>query len=115
MRKLLDELYEWLAARPEVEADLAFGAALDHAEPLYFDRIALLLAQRGTADGFAALLAHYERLAPEVRATLDPQNAAFRDGAARAIKSSSAEVRFKAVSVLLEHPSAKLSYVLPDA
>jgi hypothetical protein len=110
-----DKLYDWLAELPSPDAELILAAALERAEPPYFDRIVELLFERASDAAWAGLIANYPVLSPEVRARLraDPQQ--MRSGLVRVLRGGSPQGRCNALQALCENPEPALAYLLPDA
>jgi hypothetical protein len=110
----LDELYEWLAAGPTPDCDEIFGAALEHAESPYIERIIGHLFGRQNDAAWATLIANYRRLPLEARQQLGANANLVRTGLALALGSPSASARCNALVALVEQPCPTLAYLLPD-
>jgi hypothetical protein len=110
----IDELYAWLARGPTPDCDQILAAALEHAEPPYFERIVTHLLERGNDASWVGLIAQYPRLAPEARQRLGADPERMRAGLARAVRAGSTRCRLSALAALAEQPCPRLAYVLPD-
>lgn len=111
----VEQLYNWLARDTTAEADHVLGAALEHAEPDYVQRIARLLIGRKRESAWAALFAHYRRLPPPIQTQLAAGSVLARAGIAAALKYPEPQARLDALTALAHLPCAQLCYVIADA
>ncbi len=111
---LVDRLYDWLARGPTPDCDEILGAALERAEPPYFERIVAQLLQRRNAAAWAALAGSYQQLTAEIRQRLGADTNLLRGGLAMALGSPSAAARCNALAALRDWPLPALVYLLPD-
>jgi len=112
---LADKLYDWLAQGPTPECDRTLAAALEHAEPPYFDRIVQVLLKRAHEASWAGLIGHYGCLLPEIRHQLVTNDELMQAGIAIMVRSGSAEMRCNALAALQDCLSPRLAYLIPDA
>ncbi len=112
---LVDRLYGWLSQGSTPDCDRIFAAALVHAGPPWSERIIRALLGRGHEASWAALIGHYERLTPELRAQLQQRSDRMKAGIALALRSPSADTRANALLASDEQPHIRMAYLLPDA
>lgn len=111
----IDKLYEWLAANPSPDCDRILRVALGFAEPAYAERIAEVLARRGTDASRVVLLGHYGALPAQVRSSLCADPDRLREWIAAAFRSGDSSARQNSLLALQENLSAQMSYLLPEA
>ena len=114
MRRI-DGFYEELAESPSADADYILGAALEHAEPGWFERIEGLLAKRDNDLARGALLGCNARLTPAVRKAILKDPDQFTAALAHTVKLPSAVMRESGLLLLAEHCKLSLTYLLPAA
>jgi hypothetical protein len=113
--ELVDKLYDWLAKGPTPECDRTLAAALTHAEPPYFDRIARVLLKRAHEVSWAGLIGHYSRLSPATRRELLANDELTQAGITTMMRSGSSQTRCNALAALQDYLNPRLAYLLTDA
>lgn len=109
----IEKLHNWLTAGATPDCDRIFSAALEHAEPAYFDRFVRSLLERGHPASWAGLIEHYPRLQPGTQQRLQADPNLMRAGITDALKSASARSRENALLALQDRPDPRLAYALP--
>lgn len=113
--KLIDAFYDELADSMSADAEYILGAALEHAEPGWFERIEGLLLKKSNDLARGALLGCYTRLTPTVRETLLKDPDQFTSALAQTVKLPSAAMRESGLTLLADHCKTSLTYLLPPA
>lgn len=109
----VDLLYDWLASDSTAAADRVLGAALEHAEPQYQQRICEVLMQRGQAASWAALVANYSRLPAATQLQVRSAGGVLAEATALALRGN-ARAQHNALQVLSEHPLPAVAYLVAD-
>lgn len=111
----IDALYRWLSGDVSPDSNRVLSAALEHAEPIYAERIANILLDRRHETAWAGLVANYDRLNPDLRRRLAAKPEQARAGVSLAARSTSVRSRENALAVLGEQRYPRLAYLAADA
>lgn len=96
----IDTLYRWLSGDDSPAANEVLGAALEHAEPEYAERITKILLHHKHEMAWAGLIAKQDRLSAEARARLTAQPERLRAGLAHVLQHGTARARLNALTIM---------------
>lgn len=113
--KPIDAYYERLTSFAGTDADQILGAALEFAEPGWFERIEAILAMRPGDVAPAALFGCYARLSPNVKAQLENEQDKLCGRLAQTMRLSSPGMRESALTLIQERRLTSLAYLLAPA
>lgn len=111
----VDLLYRWLARERGSAADRVLADALSRAEPEYASLLISALVERRQESAWVALISHYDRLGPPIRALVLTNPQLVRAAVSTVAKSPNVRERRNALALLFDRPHLALSYVVAEA
>lgn len=112
---LADRVLAWLIQLETRTADRALGAALDHAESPYREKLTQALLTRRRSGAWCTLFQRWDRLGEEARATLFQHPPLALDGLGLAIRDGPLHGRLNGLTAFEQHPFPSLAHLLVNA
>lgn len=108
------KFYRWLAAGPAPACDRVLGAALQHAEPEWAERIMRILLDRGGESAWSELISRLPDLPAEVRERIESDGERRRAAIAEAMRNPSEAARLNALAAIERDLNPRMAYLIPD-
>jgi hypothetical protein len=109
---LIEKLHSWLISGPTPDCDQIVAAALENAEPIWFERLLELLAVRAHATSWAGLVGVYERLPPDFQTMLSTDASKLGEAVEIALKGASTDCRLNAIKAFQAHAATKHAFLM---
>ena len=113
MSRLYD-IYQRLRAIDDVSVDQAMAAALPTADPLAIKLIALNLLERRRPEGAAALVLHYDRLPPDIQATVVRHASELYRPLREVTSRKGAHGPANAIRIIVASKAVRLAYLVTE-
>lgn len=104
---LVEKLHAWLISGPTPDCDQIIAAALENAEPEWFERLLELLAVRAHPTSWAGLIGVYDRLPPDFQTMLATDASKLGEAVEITLKGVSTTCRLNAIKAFQAHAATK--------